>query len=947
MTVRTPPRTYGHLLWTPDYQQQPAWGIKAEPHVMMRLKRILPRGDTDARGMLLLRDTPEIAAEIEWLLLRWPLEMSESASLRLKKQGEAFHDGQDLVAAILDGYQPPTNWPEPSRPARSYQQLAADLAHAQGGLLVGDAVGVGKTMTGLLVLRNPDALPAVVVCPTHLPGQWLDELQMTLPWLTGHIVKTTNPYDTSNLRGHHGHPPDVLIIPYTKLNGWASYLEGRVNTVVFDEIQDLRRGTTTNKGRAAAQLAAQARYKVGLSATPIYNLGIEIWNIFDILLPGVLGSREEFIREWCRDPDGSRDSDRLHDNQIKVHDPAALGTYLRDLGIFIARNRKDVGREILEPIKVTQPVDTDHEIIDKVSGDVLAMARLLVETGSDPRERWEAAGQIDWRLRQATGIAKARWVSEYVRLVLEQEPKVVVWAWHREVWDIYMNRLREFRPVLYTGSESPTQKARASETFIHGDSRVLLMSLRSGSGLNGLQNVCSFGVFGELDWSPGVHEQCLDAATQILTRRGFLGPDEIDRLDEVAAFDRETSTIRWRPIIRMVDRPLAAGEQMYALHTPGSDLRLTGGHRMVFQTRYTVSHGSTERRSTGWRIATAEELSSKTQCYSIPVAGHEEGIEGVPLTDAEIELLGWFITDGNLNRRSRQLSITQAATSEFNDEIRRCLTETGLAWSESHQTRTKKYDEDQTMIRYLVHKFKSRTRLGRGWSDLEMYLDKNLAPALDQMSAHQLAIFLRAMHMGDGGKQRGQNWTQRSYHIGIGSPVLADRLQSLCIRRGWRANLSVRPTPTGKPHFTLHTKPGAVRSIGGHGKPNLVATSFQSDERVWCVENDLGTIVVRRNGKTAIVGNCIGRLWREGQQSAVTVVYTLSDDGTDPLMADVLGIKEGQAAGIRDPNTPLLGAVVGDPSDRTRRLAEWTIARAGHREKAAAGQTALIGADHG
>ncbi len=35
------------------------------------------------------------------------------------------------------------------------------------------------------------------------------------------------------------------------------------------------------------------------------------------------------------------------------------------------------------------------------------------------------------------------------------------------------------------------------------------MSLRSGAGINGLQYVCSYAVFGELDWSPGIHEQCI------------------------------------------------------------------------------------------------------------------------------------------------------------------------------------------------------------------------------------------------------------------------------------------------------------------------------------------------------------------------------------------------------------------------------------------------------
>lgn len=72
-----------------------------------------------------------------------------------------------------------------------------------------------------------------------------------------------------------------------------------------------------------------------------------------------------------------------------------------------------------------------------------------------------------------------------------------------------MERLKAFNPVLYTGTESSAAKARSVDAFVNGDSRVLIMSLRSGAGLDGLQRIASTLVFGELDWSPGVHRQCI------------------------------------------------------------------------------------------------------------------------------------------------------------------------------------------------------------------------------------------------------------------------------------------------------------------------------------------------------------------------------------------------------------------------------------------------------
>jgi hypothetical protein len=83
----------------------------------------------------------------------------------------------------------------------------------------------------------------------------------------------------------------------------------------------------------------------------------------------------------------------------------------------------------------------------------------------------------------------------------------VVFAWHRAVYDLLMEALAEFNPVLYTGSEDVKRKEASKQAFLTGDARVLLMSLRSGKGLDGLQDVCSIAVFAELDWSPETHLQ--------------------------------------------------------------------------------------------------------------------------------------------------------------------------------------------------------------------------------------------------------------------------------------------------------------------------------------------------------------------------------------------------------------------------------------------------------
>lgn len=492
-------RTYGELR-----QGRGMWGIQAEPHVLIRLKRLFPRADQTRAGVITLKDTAEIARDIEWFTARFPLRMNDATAGYLAVAAERHRRTEVDVQGILAGQRTFSgDLREPARPPRGYQVQAADVVLATGQLLLADDVGLGKTFSSLLVLRDPAALPALVVTLTHLPWQWLSELEKSLPWLRGHVVTSGQPYNPASRRGSGGRSPDVLIMGYSKLAGWADHLAGEVRTVVFDEIQELRRGTVTMKGAAAARVADKAAYRVGLSATPVFNYGGEIHAIMSILAPDALGSHAEFIREW-----GS--SEYGMSRGAMVRDPAALGTYLRDQGLLLRRTRKDVHRELPEPIEVEQPVDTDHATIDQVAADVAHTARILLgQVEASATERFQAAGDVDWRMRQATGIAKAAYVADFARLLLESEQRIVLFGWHRAVYDTWLEKLAGYHPVLYTGTESPQQKAASAQAFMGGQSRVLIMSLRSGAGLDGLQDWCSAAVFGELDWSPEVHRQCV------------------------------------------------------------------------------------------------------------------------------------------------------------------------------------------------------------------------------------------------------------------------------------------------------------------------------------------------------------------------------------------------------------------------------------------------------
>ena len=503
-------RTFGRLMHSvglSDQRARPVWLVECEPHVTIKLKRLFPRVAAQRTGMMLLIDTPEVALDLEWFLQRYPMEMSDDVAARLTGQADRRRQQDEMVQSILGGQMEVDlgEVREPARPLYDFQRVAADLVLANRRLLLTDDVGLGKTTSAMGVLRYPAALPAAFVTLTHLPWQMQREMGVVLPWLRGHVITTTRPYELAKARGMGGHDPDVVFLSYSKLAGWAEALAAAgFRTVIFDEVQELRRDGSL-RYVAASRLADAAQYVMGLTATPVYNYGGEIHNVLNVIAPDALGSREEFTREWGAGVTTS--------GQIKVREPGSLGHYLSEMGLMLGRTRKEVGRELPPVTRTAQTVQADGPTLDSVVDEIADLAALMLDPATGHRQAFVAGGEITYKLRQATGVAKAPFAAEFVKLLLDSEDKVVVYVWHRDVYDLLMTRLAEHRPVMYSGSESPRQKEAAKAAFMtptsEGGSRVLLMSLRAGAGLDGLQDVCSCVVFAELDWSPGIHHQAV------------------------------------------------------------------------------------------------------------------------------------------------------------------------------------------------------------------------------------------------------------------------------------------------------------------------------------------------------------------------------------------------------------------------------------------------------
>jgi len=444
-----------------------SWVVEGLPgHVSLRFKQMFSGIASGTVPPFTLRDTPDRARDLEWFMSRYPLRMSPATAERMRASVAGYEAGQDRIARLLSRAYIPTalsgiREPEQADP---HQIRAAALLRETGRLLLLDDVGLGKTVSALAAIADGWGLPAIIVVQPHVADQWIGFIERFTE-LRAVQVKTRTP--------HVLHPADVYVFRYTNLAGWVDVLDQiRPRTVIFDEVQELRHGRDTEKGRAAQALVDICENRIGLTATPIYNYGDEIFTVVEYIAPGCLGSREEFHINWCRN----------QGSHWIVQDPEALGAYLQGEGIALRRTEEDPEvAQVLPPLRRALfqvawnegDVETDRELQRRLAQRVL--------TGSFT-QRGQAARELDLLLRQETGIAKARAVAAYVRNLVAAGEQVILGGWHREVYRIWNEALADLRVVMFTGSETQPQKKAARQAILDGEADVIIISLRSGTG---------------------------------------------------------------------------------------------------------------------------------------------------------------------------------------------------------------------------------------------------------------------------------------------------------------------------------------------------------------------------------------------------------------------------------------------------------------------------------
>lgn len=487
---------YGTLKYDEHKNQ---WLISGEPIVAQMAKRLFPGSTGKGRGIASFPNTKRNLGDLNWLMLRYPLKIEDQERwLEVYNQTvEHVLKREEINLRPLAAVPPPIF----KGKLKDYQQTALGFMMQNKRVLLADDVGLGKTVSSLALVCATYSFPALVVVQPHLYTQWKSEVEKFLapdpkifpaqnslfpeaaPLV--HLIKGLSPYELP--------PAAVYIIHYGLLRGWKNVLpELFRKIVIYDEVQELRH-TGTEKYSAASLLSEACEYCIGLSATPIHNCGAEIWNVLNIIDYHCLGDKDSFTREWCYGY-GSE----------TVAEPEILGDLLRREGLMLRRLRKDTGSELPPVNEIIHNIDVEQGKFDMLIRKAALMAKKYEEV-REWAERGRLKREIENAARQATGIAKAPYVASFVESLLEAKQKVLVYAWHHSVFDIFEEKLKKFSPGVVNGRVTPAEKNAAIESFKKGETDVLLISLRASAGLNLPEANCV--VFAELEWAPAWHTQ--------------------------------------------------------------------------------------------------------------------------------------------------------------------------------------------------------------------------------------------------------------------------------------------------------------------------------------------------------------------------------------------------------------------------------------------------------
>jgi superfamily II DNA or RNA helicase len=419
---------------------------------------------------------------------------------------------------------------------RPYQKAGVGWLHFlranQFGGVLADEMGLGKTVQVLALLQTRDqpvAGAALIVCPTSLVWNWVYEAQKFTPELR--VLALHGPERHSRFSEIPQH--DVIITSYALIRRDADrYQQVKFDTVVLDEAQHIKNRQSQN---AQAVKSITAPHRLVLTGTPMENSVLDLWSIFDFLMPGYLGSAADF-RERYEIPIARDKSEGVQ---------ARLARRLRPF--LLRRTKKEVAPELpakLEQVSFCELSEEQQEVyqqllaasrrevLEAVGAQGVARSRMVVlnallrlrQVCCDLRllklETHVAAEgstqSIENRTTQLPPISgKVSLFRELLDEVIDGDHRVLVFSQFVSMLALLRQEL-ERDSISYSYLDGATQDRSAVIEKFQRDNEipVFLISLKAGGvGLNltGADTVIHFDPW----WNPAVEDQATARAHRI------------------------------------------------------------------------------------------------------------------------------------------------------------------------------------------------------------------------------------------------------------------------------------------------------------------------------------------------------------------------------------------------------------------------------------------------
>ena len=398
---------------------------------------------------------------------------------------------------------------------REYQvegfKWATRLAEWGAGACLADDMGLGKTVQALSVaLSRAPSGPTLVVAPTSVCPNWIDEARRFAPTLNCHLFGPGNRKEMLETAG----PFDVVVCSYGLLHQEADNVAGvQWAMIVLDEAQAIK-NRETMRSRAAMRLAGD--FRMITTGTPIENHLGELHNLFSFINPGLLGTADSFAKVYASP---------IH----QAGSQSAKARLKRLIQPFILRRTKAaVLDELPARTEITLRIEMSRE--ERALYEAMrqrAVEKLESDSGEESPQHLKVLAEIT-RLRRACCHprlvmpqseiegSKLEAFLETVEELMENRHKALVFSQFVSHLDIVRKEL-DARGIEYRyldGSTPAKKRKQEVDAFQAGKGSLFLISLRAGGqGLN--LTAADYVVHLDPWWNPAVEDQASDRAHRI------------------------------------------------------------------------------------------------------------------------------------------------------------------------------------------------------------------------------------------------------------------------------------------------------------------------------------------------------------------------------------------------------------------------------------------------